>query len=76
MYITKDKNGNNFKWNRKGKNRACWVIDNGCVTRSCFNPDDCGTVDPKTQQKNVKGMCRNAFENKCPSIKNDETKMV
>lgn len=76
MYITKDRNGNNFKWSRKGKNRECWVLDNICKTRTCFDPDDCGTVDPKTQQKNIKGMCRTHFEGKCPMINNDKPKRL
>ena len=76
MYITKDKNGNNFKWSRKGKNRECWVFDNRCIAKVCFNPDDCGTVDQKTQQKNIKGMCRMYFEGKCPMINDGKSKGI
>lgn len=75
MYITKDKNAQNFKWSRKGKNRECWVLDNKCVARVCFDPHDCGTVDPKTQQKNINGMCRTYFEGKCPVVNDNESKV-
>lgn len=66
MYITKDKNGNTFKWSRKGKNRECWVKSKRCVVRPCFKPDDCGTTDQKTLQKNILGICRNLYEGNCP----------
>lgn len=65
VYITKDKNGNIFKWSRKGKHRECWVKNKNCVVKECFVPEDCGTVDPKTQQKNILGMCRVYFDGKC-----------
>ena len=76
MYATKDRYGNSFKWSRKGKNRECEVRDNKCVVRKCFNPDDCGTVDPKTQQKHIRGMCRNLFENVCPENYNDSQNFI
>ena len=76
MYATKDRYGNSFKWSRKGKNRECEVRDNRCVVRKCFNPDDCGTVDPKTQQKRIRGVCRNLFEGKCPENYNDPKNFV
>ena len=66
MYVTKDKNGQSFKWSKKGKNRECEVRDNQCIVRQCFQPEDCGSVDKKTQQKFIKGMCRGLYEGKCP----------
>lgn len=66
MYITKDKMGSPFKWSKKGKNRECEVRDNKCIVRKCFKPEDCGTVDPKTQQKNIVGKCRTMHQNGCP----------
>lgn len=66
MYITKDRNRNNFEWSRKGKNRECWVKNAKCTAMKCFDPKDCGDVDPKTQQKEILGICKTYFENVCP----------
>ncbi len=66
MYVTKDRLGNSFKWSRKGKNRECEVKDNRCIVRKCFKPEDCGTVDPKTQERNIVGKCRTMHEKGCP----------
>lgn len=66
MYITKDKDGNPFKWSKKGKNRECWIKDKTCITRNCFVPNDCGSVDQKTQQKNIMGICQTYYDAKCP----------
>lgn len=66
MYVIRDRFGNKFPWSKKGKNRECEVRDNKCVVRKCFKPDDCGSVDPKTQQKNIIGKCRTMHENGCP----------
>lgn len=66
MYITKNKDGKPFKWSRKGKNRECWVKDKTCITRKCFVPENCGTADPKTQQKDILGICRTYFNGMCP----------
>lgn len=71
MYITKDRFGNNFPWGKKGKNRECEVRDNRCIVRECFNPDNIGTTDPKTQQKTIKGKCRTMHENGCPENYDD-----
>lgn len=65
-YITKDKNGNPFKWSRKGKDRECWVKIKECVARKCFQPEDCGTTDPKTQRKDVLGICKIYLSGMCP----------
>jgi len=66
MYITKDRNGKSFKWSRKGKNRECWVKIKECITKKCFDPQDCGTIDPKTRQKDILGICKNYFDGSCP----------
>jgi hypothetical protein len=66
MYVTKDKDGKPFKWSKKGKNRECEVRDNKCIVRKCFLPYDCGTVDQKTQQKHIRGICRGLFDGTCP----------
>ncbi len=66
MYITKDRTGSPFRWSKKGKNRECEVRDNKCIVRKCFKPEDCGTVDPKTQQKNIVGKCKTMHQNGCP----------
>lgn len=66
MYIVKDKNGKPFKWNKKGKNKECWVKTKECVTKKCFEPEDCGTTDPKTQQKTIIGMCKTYSDGMCP----------
>jgi len=66
MYITKDRMGNNFRWSRKGKNRECWVKIKECITKKCFDPQDCGTIDPKTQQKDILGICKTYYDGSCP----------
>jgi hypothetical protein len=66
MYIIRDRFGNKFPWSKKGKNRECEVTGSLCVTRKCFKPEDCGTVDPKTQKKNVVGKCKTLHEKGCP----------
>lgn len=66
MYVIKDRFGNKFPWSKKGKNRECEVKESICVARKCFKPDNCGTVDPKTQQKNIIGRCRTMHEKGCP----------
>ena len=53
MYITKDRFGKPFKWSKKGKNKECWIKNKKCITKPCFNPEDCGTIDPKTQKRTV-----------------------
>lgn len=67
MYITKDRNGNPFKWSKKGKNRECEVTGSLCIIRKCFKPEDCGTVDPKTQQRTIVGKCKTLHEKGCPA---------
>jgi len=67
MYITKDRLGSPFKWSKKGKHRECEVVDKECVIRKCFDPQDCGTVDPKTQQKNIVGKCKTMHDKGCPN---------
>lgn len=67
MYITKDRLGNPFKWSKKGKNRECEVRDEKCIVRKCFKPDNCGTVDQKTQEKTIVGKCRTMHEKGCPN---------
>ena len=74
MYLTRDKDGNPFKWSKKGKNRECWVISKKCVTRDCFRPEDCGIVDIKTQQKYIKGMCSTYYKGECPYAENTMSK--
>lgn len=76
MYVTRDKDGNSFKWSRKGKNRECEVIDNKCVVRKCFLPENCGVVDQKTQQKHIRGICRGLFDGTCPENYNDPKNFV
>jgi hypothetical protein len=76
MYVTKDKDGKPFKWSKKGKNRECEVIDNKCIVRKCFSPKDCGFVDQKTQQKNIRGMCKGLFDDMCPENYNDPKNFV
>lgn len=76
MFITKDKNGNCFKWSKKGKNRECEVKDNKCIVRKCFDPDDCGSVDPKTQKKTIMGKCRTMHGSGCPNNYNDVKNFV
>lgn len=76
MYITRDRFGNKFPWERKGKNKECEVKDKMCIIRKCFRPDNIGTVDPKTQQKYVRGMCRGLYEGKCPENYNDPKNFV
>ena len=76
MYITKDRMGNPFKWSKKGKNRECEVLDSDCIVRKCFSPYDCGTVDPKTQQKNIIGKCRTMHEKGCPANRNEPENYV
>lgn len=76
MYVTRDKDGKPFKWSRKGKNRECEVKDNRCVVRKCFSPDDCGTVDQKTQQKHIRGVCRGLFDGTCPENYNDPKNFI
>ena len=76
MYATKDRDGNSFKWSRKGKNRECEVRDNKCIVRKCFQPEDCGTVDLKTQQKTIKGKCRTMHEKGCPKNYNDPNNFI
>lgn len=66
MYVIKDRFGNKFPWSKKGKNRECEVKESICVARKCFKPADCGTVDPKTQQKNIIGKCKTMHEDGCP----------
>ena len=66
MYIIKDKNGNPFKWSKKGKDRNCWVKNKMCVVKQCFSPENCGTVDLKTQEKRIFGICKTYFDNRCP----------
>lgn len=66
IYVTKDKDGNSFKWSKKGKNRECEVKDVKCIVRKCFRPEDCGSVDPKTQQKHIIGTCKGIFDGTCP----------
>lgn len=66
MYITKDKFGQQFKWSKKGKNKECWVKTKECITKKCFVPENCGTVDPKTQQKDILGICETYFSGACP----------
>lgn len=76
MYVTRDKDGKPFKWSRKGKNRECEVKDNRCVVRKCFSPNDCGTVDQKTQQKHIRGICRGLFDGTCPENYNDPKNFI
>jgi hypothetical protein len=76
MYVTKDKDGNSFKWSRKGKNRECEVMDNKCIVRKCFSPEDCGTVDQKTQQKHIMGMCKGLFDGTCPENYNGQKNLL
>lgn len=66
MYLIRDRFGNKFPWSKKGKNRECEVIDEKCVVRKCFKPDNCGTVDQKTQEKTIVGKCRTMHETGCP----------
>lgn len=76
MYVTRDKDGKPFKWSRKGKNRECEVKDNRCIVRKCFSPNDCGTVDQKTQQKHIRGVCRGLFDGTCPENYNDPKNFI
>lgn len=76
MYVTRDRDGNPFKWSRKGKNRECEVIDNKCIVRKCFRPEDCGTVDQKTQQKHIRGICKGLFDGTCPENYNDPKNFI
>lgn len=76
MYITKDKDGKPFKWSKKGKNRECEVMDNKCIVRKCFLPDDYGSVDQKTQQKHIRGICKGLFDGTCPENYNDPKNFV
>lgn len=76
MFITKDRFGNPFKWSKKGKNRECEVKDNECIVRKCFWPEDCGSVDPKTQKKTIIGKCRTLHEKGCPKNYNDHSNFV
>lgn len=66
MYVIKDRFGNKFPWSKKGKNRECEVKDSKCIVRKCFKPEDCGTTDPKTQQKTIVGKCRTMHVDRCP----------
>ena len=76
MYITRDRSGNKFPWGKKGKNRECEVRDNRCIIRKCFSPDNIGTTDPKTQQKNIKGKCRTMHEKGCPENYDDPKNFI
>ncbi len=66
MYVTKDRFGNIFPWSKKGKNKECEVRDERCIVRKCFIPHNCGTVDQRTQQKNIVGKCKTMHEYGCP----------
>lgn len=76
MFITKDRFGNPFKWSKKGKNRECEVKDNKCIVRKCFQPDNCGSVNQKTQKKTIVGKCRTFHEKGCPNNYNDPSNFV
>ncbi len=76
MYITKDKDGKPFKWSKKGKNKECEVRDNKCIIRKCFIPEDCGSIDSKTQQKTINGKCKTMHDNGCPNNYNDPKNFV
>jgi len=65
MYATKDKNGNSFCWSKKGKNKECWIKEKSCITKKCFVPEDCGSVDEKTQRKYILGICSMYFRGEC-----------
>ena len=66
MYTTKDKDGNSFYWGKKGKNKECWIKEKSCITKKCFVPKDCGSVDEKTQRRHVLGMCNTYYQGECP----------
>lgn len=76
MYVIRDRFGNKFPWSKKGKNRECEVRDEKCVVRKCFKPYDCGTVDQKTQKKNIVGKCKTMHENGCPPGHNNPENYV
>jgi len=76
MYITRDRFGNKFPWERKGKNRECEVRDEKCIIRKCFNPDNVGTIDLKTYKKTIIGKCRTMHEKGCPKNYDDPKNFV